>query len=329
MMKLENRLVQVQQACGPTEFPENKEKLFEMQAFQKFLLQLRLLGGLTKEAIFCNLRVPDQLQKSKEEINVVVLTGKGVFCMDLRNWEGRVSSQENYWMLKVPENIELMKNTSIKQFADPVQRIKTKTLNLWNHLMKNGVCLRQSAFFPRVVLLNPVCELDPEVPQINEVIAPSSVESFICSFKEGYMSRMTNTFIPHWLSGHLSFRHINVLIRALGKIGTWDILDLHGGQRLIGDYQGCIHIAVNRDETDELEFSHQRNLTTGYLWALVGYSPQVTVKMYKRGGHGWLWRAVSSTVVIPYNSHVAFRVCGEDADAKIPANNIDRIILSI
>ncbi|XP_069755871.1 uncharacterized protein [Narcine bancroftii] len=287
MMKLENRLVQVQQACGPTEFPENKEKLFEMQAFQKFLLQLRLLGGLTKEAIFCNLRVPDQLQKSKEEINVVVLTGKGVFCMDLRNWEGRVSSQENYWMLKVPENIELMKNTSIKQFADPVQRIKTKTLNLWNHLMKNGVCLRQSAFFPRVVLLNPVCELDPEVPQINEVIAPSSVESFICSFKEGYMSRMTNTFIPHWLSGHLSFRHINVLIRALGKIGTWDILDLHGGQRLIGDYQGCIHIAVNRDETDELEFSHQRNLTTGYLWALVGYSPQDIATMGKRYPGNW------------------------------------------
>ncbi|XP_072883735.1 uncharacterized protein [Hemitrygon akajei] len=329
MLKLERRLVQVQQACGPTEFPENEERLFEAQAFQKFLLQLRLLGGLAKEAIFCHLRVPDQFQKSREEINVVVLTGKGVFCLDVRNWKGRVSSQDNYWLLQVPDDTELMKNTSVKQFADPVQRIKKKTLNLWNHLMKNGVCLRQSAFFPRVVFLNPVCELDPEMSQINEIVAPHKVESFICSFKEGYMSWMTNIFIPHWLSGHLSFRHINDLTMALGKIGTWDILDLHGGQRLIGDYQGCVHIAVNRDETDELEFSHQRNLTTGYIWALVGYSPQVTVKMYKRGSHGWLWRAVCSTVVIPYNSHITFRVCGEDADAKIPANDIDRIILSI
>lgn len=42
MLKLESRLVQVQQACGPTKFPENEEKLTEVQAFQKFLLQLRL-----------------------------------------------------------------------------------------------------------------------------------------------------------------------------------------------------------------------------------------------------------------------------------------------
>ncbi|XP_072413619.1 uncharacterized protein [Chiloscyllium punctatum] len=270
MLLFESRLVQVQHACGPTEFPENEEKVFELQAFQKFILNLRLLGGLAKEAVFCNLRIPDQFEKSKEEISVVVLTGKGIFCLDLRNWKGRVSLQDNCWLLEMPENTKLIKNTSVKQVADPVQRIK-----------------------------------------------------------QGFTSWITNTFTPHWLSGHLSFRHITDLTRALGKIGTWDILDLHGGQRLIGDYRGCLHIALNREEADELEFSYPRNLTVGYLWALVGYSPQVTVKMYKRGGRGWLWRPVSSTVVIPYNTHIAFRVCGEDADAKIPANNIDRIILSI
>uniref|UniRef100_UPI00398EA174 uncharacterized protein isoform X2 n=1 Tax=Pristiophorus japonicus TaxID=55135 RepID=UPI00398EA174 len=284
MLKFESRFVQVQQACGPSEFPENEEDIFELQAFQKFLLKLRLLGGLAKEAIFCHLRVPDQFQKSKEEINVVVLTGQGVFCLDLRNWKGRVSSQDNCWLLQVPESTELIKNTSIKQFADPVQKIKTKTLNLWNHLMKNGVCLRQSAFFPRVVFLNPICELDPEVPQINEVIAPCNVESFICSFKEGYTSWITNILTPHWLSGHLSFRHISDLTRALGKIGTWDILDLHGGQRLIGDYHGCLHIALNREEADELEFSHHRNLTAGYLWALIGYSPQSVCSGHMKRG---------------------------------------------
>ncbi|XP_048407309.1 uncharacterized protein si:zfos-911d5.4 [Stegostoma tigrinum] len=329
MFKFENRLVQVQHACGPIEFPENEEKLFELQAFQKFILNLRLLGGLAKEAIFCNLRIPDQFEKSKEEISVVVITGKGIFCLDLRNWKGRLSLQDNCWLLQIPESTKLIKNTAVRQVADPVQRIKTKTLNLWNHLMKNGVCLRQSVFFPRVVFLNPTCELDPEILQIKEVIAPYSVESLICSFKEGFTSWITNVFTPHWLSGHLSFRHITDLTRALGEIGTWDILDLHGGQRLIGDYHGCLHIALNREEADELEFSHHRNFTAGYLWALLGYSPQVTVKMYKRGGRGWLWRPVSSTVVIPYNTHIAFRVCGEDADAKIPANNIDRIILSI
>ncbi|XP_007902127.1 uncharacterized protein si:zfos-911d5.4 isoform X2 [Callorhinchus milii] len=274
MLKFESRLVQVRQACVPAEFPENKEKMLEIQSFQKFLQKLRLLSGLAKEAVFYNLRVPDQFQKSKEEINVVVLTGQGVFCLDLRNWRGKVSMQDDFWLLESPESSEMIKNTSVKQFADPVQRIKTKTSNLWNHLMKNGVCLRQTVFFPRVVFLNPSSELDPELLQINEVIAPCNVESFLCSFKEGYMKWIADIITPHWLSGHLSFRHICDLKEVLGRIGTWDLLDLNGGQRLIGDYLGCQHIALNREEADELEFSHHRNLSAGYLWALLGFSPQ-------------------------------------------------------
>lgn len=51
--------------------------------------------------------------------------------------------------------------------------------------------------------------------------------------------------------------------------------------------------------------------------------------MYKRGSHGWLGKSLSATTTIPSNTCVIFRISGEEADAKIPANTIHSITLSI
>lgn len=55
---------------------------------------------------------------------------------------------------------------------------------------------------------------------------------------------------------------------------------------------------------------------------------QVTVKMYKRGSRGWLGKSLNATTTIPSNTSVIFRISGEEADAKIPANTIHSITLS-
>lgn len=57
-------------------------------------------------------------------------------------------------------------------------------------------------------------------------------------------------------------------------------------------------------------------------------SLQVTVKMYKRGSQGWLGKSLNATATIPSNTSVIFRISGEEADAKIPANTIHSITLS-
>ncbi|KAF7204208.1 transcript variant X2, partial [Nothobranchius furzeri] len=56
---------------------------------------------------------------------------------------------------------------------------------------------------------------------------------------------------------------------------------------------------------------------------------QVTVKMYKRGSHSWLGKSLNATATIPSNTIVMFRINGEEFDAKIPANTIHSITLSI
>jgi len=67
---------------------------------------------------------------------------------------------------------------------------------------------------------------------------------------------------------------------VLARAGTWDLLRLRaGGEPLRGDYQGCRYVALDRQETDALEFSStNKTLTPDSLWALLGHAPQVKTK---------------------------------------------------
>lgn len=56
---------------------------------------------------------------------------------------------------------------------------------------------------------------------------------------------------------------------------------------------------------------------------------QVTVKLYKRGSEGWLGKSVTATATIPSNAFVIFRISGEEADTKIPADTIHSVTLSM
>lgn len=77
-------------------------------------------------------------------------------------------------------------------------------------------------------------------------------------------------------AGHLSYRQMESVREVLRRVGTWDLVRLHGGEQLKGDYQCCQYIALNRRETDTLEFSRVKILSTDSLWALLGHVPQVS-----------------------------------------------------
>ncbi|XP_078135547.1 uncharacterized protein LOC144536337 [Sander vitreus] len=293
-----------------------------------FIQHVRKLTGMRKEDIYCNLRIPDQFQTAKDDINIVILTGQGIFCIDVKPWRGTVSAQNQNWHVQVKEADQNVANTCIEQIEDPLKAIKTKTANLCGHLKRSGVSVRQSLFFPRVIFLSQNCELDEELRKRRELVSHSQIDGFLRSFREGYMAWISDALTPSWLSGHLSYRQMESVREVLRRVGTWDLVRLHCGEQLKGDFQGCQYIALDRQETDTLEFTRVQTLSTDSLWALLGHAPQVTVRMYKRGSQGWLGKSLNATTTIPSNTSVIFRISGEEADAKIPANSIHSITLS-
>ncbi|XP_034414771.1 uncharacterized protein si:zfos-911d5.4 [Cyclopterus lumpus] len=293
-----------------------------------FIHRVRKLTGLRTEDVYSHLRIRDQLKTAKDDINIVILTGQGIFCIDVKPWRGTVSAHKQNWHLQVKEEDQHFTNTCIEQIEDPLKAIMTKTANLCGHLKKSGVSVRQSLFFPRVVFLSPDCELDEELRKRRELISHGQTDDFLQSLREGYMAWMSDALTPSWLSGRLSYRQMESVREVLRRVGTWDVVSLHCGEQLKGDFQGCQYIALNRQETETLEFSRVKTLSADSLWALLGHAPQVTVKMYKRGSQGWLGKSLNASTTIPSNTAVIFRVSGEEADAKIPANTIHSILLS-
>lgn len=309
--------------------PSNLNQQQQTETLAEFLQRLRKVSGLKKEDVFYNLRVPEPVQNAKDDINIVLLTGHGIFCIDVKTWRGKVYAQNKNFLIQVKEEEQNFTNTKIEQMDDPLKTVKMKALQLLAHLKRSGVSISDRLLFPRVLFLSPDCELDPSLQDRPELVSHQQIQDFLCSFREGYVGWISDAVTPAWISGRLSYSQLGAVRGVLSRIGTWDILKLRSGQQLRGDYQDCPFIAVNRSETDIIEFSQNKTLSTDSLWALLGHMPQVTVKMYKRGAQGWLGKTLSASATIPSSSCIVFRVHGDETDSKIPASTVHSISLSI
>lgn len=299
-------------------------------ASNEFLQHVRRVSGLKQQDMFYNLRVPNQSQTDRDEINLLLLTGHGVFCIDLKTWSGSVSApSETQWPLQLRAEQKSFSSVSIEQLPSALQAVTVKTSNLRSHMSRCGLNIRPNLFIPRVLLLSADCVLSEDLLQAEQLVSCADVEPFLRSLREGYASWLSDAFIPSWISGHLSYGQMRAVRERLELLGTWDVLLTSSGQELSGDFQGCQHLALNRQETELLEFSRAGSAITDALWSLLGHTPQVTVSMYKRGAQGWLGKPLIATATIPSSTRVIFRIRGETTDAKIPAGSIRSITLSI
>ncbi|XP_056089757.1 uncharacterized protein si:zfos-911d5.4 [Rhinichthys klamathensis goyatoka] len=290
-------------------------------AHNEFLQHVRTVTGLRQQDMFYNLRVPNESQTGRDEISLVLLTGHGVVCIDLKTWSGSVSARSETRVRSQQQNLS---SVSAEQLPDALQAITVKAGLLCSHMVRCGQKVRPALFIPRVLLLSADCEVRHEL-----LVSGVEVQAFLHSLRAGYVSWLSDAFTPAWISGHLSYGQMRALREHLELMGTWDLLLLCDGQELSGDFQSCRHLALNRHDTDQLEFSRAGSLITDTLWSLLGHTPQVTVSMYRRGAQGWLGKPLIATATIPSSTRVIFRIRGETADAKIPAGSVRSLTLSI
>lgn len=328
MFGIASRLVQAQQATNPIKHEDDEQRKAGRMAEEQFEELLKKLGGIPGYNIFKALRVPDEFQTRRHEIDLVLLDGYGIYCFEVKNWGGSISlgDDSQYWDQR-KNNPE--KNCSLQiQHLNPVNKTKRNCELLRNHLMRAGICLTANKFFPRVILTNATCDIDDAICNDPHVVTSEKLPQFAQNFSKTLLTVCTDPLIPYFFRGQLSYTQMEQVRLALNQIGTWDVLQLNGGKQLVGDFKGCTEISCTRKDVEELVFHHQRNATSATLWAIVGYAPTVVVTMYKRGGSGWFTRETTGTATLPYNHDISFRVAGESADAKIPANDINKILLS-
>ncbi|XP_039273648.2 uncharacterized protein LOC120347658 [Styela clava] len=327
MIGITSRLIQAQQASSPPKHVDNEAEKAGREAEEELENLLLSSAGLKNSDVFRRLRIPDNFQTHRHEIDIVILTGEGIYCIEVKNYGGELvlCKDESYW--------EKRKNsgkftTSVSQVPNPVLSIRNKSQILRNHLMRAGICLHERSFFPRVVLMNKNCKIDDLIENDYYVVTHKNLQKFLASFKQPISTMITDPLIPYFFSGKLSYSQIDQTRNALCQIGTWDIMELHGGRQLVGDYKGCTELSFDRSEVEKMVLVHQRNTVLSSMWAVLGYTPTVSATLFKRNGAGWFGHSIVGNVVLPYNKDIGFQIAGESHVSKIPANDIHCIKLS-
>lgn len=322
-----NRLLQAQHASTPPNHVDDEAEKAGREAEKELESLFLTKAGLPQRAIFRRLRIPDSFQTQRHEIDLVVVTGEGIYCIEVKNIGGEISlcTDDKHWERR---RMNGKVTTSVSQFPNPVLGIRSKAQILKSHLMRAGICVHDRNFFPRVVLMNKKCQIDELIENDHYVITQKQLSDFLNSFKYPLSTTITDPLIPAFISGKLSYSQIEQTRNALAQIGTWDIIELHGGRQLVGDFKGCTELNCDRKEVEKMEFVHQRNTTMSSVRAVFGYSPTVSVTLYKRNGAGWFSHATVGNVILPYNKDIGFQIAGESMVSKIPANDIDCIKLS-
>lgn len=332
MFEITKRLEQASQAANPQEHLEEEHVKAGRNAETSFASSLRLKSGLDNSSVFCCLRIPDRYQARKREIDVVVVSADGIFCIEVKCWSGSVvsSDDKSKWIQTRTRQVTTNSYaTSHIEHENSLTETQSKACLLRDHLNRKEVYVAENLFHSRVVFTNANVELDDTISNNPAVVKPSEHDKFVQTFSRGYLESLQHAIVPSWISGKLSYSQLNQIRTALSSTGTWDIMQLNGGKQLYGDFKHCPGVSLDRQKCEAIVFAHQRSRTMGMTWALLGYSPQVSVSLMKRGGGGWLWDSYYASLKIPYNTDVAFRICGDEMDSKIPANDIERISISI
>lgn len=331
MFSITKRLEQAHQAAFPKEHHEAEHVKAGRNAESSVVSNLRLHSALDLSSIFCGLRIPDEYQTRRQEIDIVLIVSGGIICLEVKNLGGniKVSQDGHTWVQTKRRKITNDSFVSnVIEHDNCTASIKMKALLLKEHLSRKGVFINQNQLKHFVVLVNNSCELDDVIRQDPNVITAEKCEDFFKSFRKSYAETFQEKLTPSFFSGKLSYTQISGSKSVLSSIGTWDVVELHGGKRLHGDLRDIPGVSIERSKVEALEISHQRNYTLGMVWAAVGYTPAVTVSLLERDGSGWLWNSYVAVVKIPYYTELMFRVCGDETDSKISINDIIRIQVS-
>merc|ERR1712173_460317 len=67
---------------------------------------------------------------------------------------------------------------------------------------------------------------------------------------------------------------------------------------IVGDFVANSLINFNRSEIEEIEIQQVSLGIRGRIKSAIGFFPEVTCNLWKRGGQGWFFRSKHSTILI-------------------------------
>jgi len=323
LTEITNRLQHADSANNPSQHDEDPEVIAQRQAVIDATTTIKTSGKVPASSVFRNLRVADSLGQGKTDIDIIIVSGWKINCLMVRNWSGTLDSDPE------TNNFTISTTSRVIQQENPIAEAQRRANLVRTFLNQSGIALKEKHVIGQLVLTNPTLT---DNTTGHSIFNNSSVIRDIDQFSQSYINTWFWTFtdpvLPSFFSGAISYKQLTNIHLALAKLGTFDVAFLTGGRKIIGDFQANSLISFQRKDVEEIQIEKKSIGLTGKMKAAVGFFPEVACILWKRGGQGWIFRDKHSTILIPYNERLTFRIAGESQDALIPINEIHRIVIS-
>ncbi|XP_002965126.2 uncharacterized protein LOC9658491 [Selaginella moellendorffii] len=291
-----------------------------------------LFQGVSGALVFQSLRVPDSERKGRREIDLVILTKKKIYVIEVKNWAGTVKIQrDGSWC-------QIRRNGTTHTLPDVVEDTKFRASLLEAYIARRGVKLPTDFIDYKVFLINPDCSPVDEILYQPEVLTSEQWQSFLdqeVSQESWFRSILTT------LNGKdTTYEQLKYI---LSTAPTWDKLYLEGGRIVVGDFmyfrgrpEDMLALQnVKRSNTCYVEMQHVRSWLRNTIGFLFGMNMEVkllcTARDVREVG-GFLKRKHAQQVLevrVRPDLEIVFRVVGSSKPESFLVNSVSGLSLSV
>lgn len=193
----------------------------------------KLFEGIPGVEVYQSLRLPDPGNRGRREIDIVLLTKRDLFVVEVKNWSGSLHlNHEGRW-------VQIRNNGSTVVHSNVLEDLNYRVDLLESYIERRGITLPAGIMQQKVFLVNRGCRPEQAITMQREVISADQWEHF---FKNSLVQKDSG-WLKNALSSEKAERTLSELERKqlryiLSTAPTWDRLELEDGKIVVGEFQG-------------------------------------------------------------------------------------------
>ncbi len=273
----------------------------EQLALAELKTILKKLNG--KASVFQSLRVPKSQGTGKYEIDLLLVSEVGILAIEVKHWGGRLSQQRGKWLQE--------RGQEQKVLVDPVplNADKVDALRLW--LGRRKIKVPAKSMHSIVLLTNDQVTLGTDLKACDDVVELTNLMA-TALLKCGQAKRW------FWQKKPDRDFDFQALMAALEELPTWDRLELHGGQVILGDLE---YMAVPEVKASALQRKYIRQAR-----ALI-YRRILPGLFFKARLHVTDWSGKRNVYPLHPDARLVFRPAGQNVKEEISWLHVESLQL--
>jgi hypothetical protein len=265
-------------------------------------------------------RVPDFEGQRRREFDFIITTPSEVILVELKNWSGRLEVHGDDFVQFRRNGEELNHGPILHDLANKEDTFAgllesrgcdvppVRSILLF---YKKRLDFRAANTQGNTTILT-ANELFEQLPDARKTILEMLWE---------FLEKLLGTSSNRSNNGSKATSAILQTRGVLDSLGTWDILQLHGGQQLAGDIlwvQDRDADLSDRDEVSKISVSVSRNYFTAIFGSLAGYRDNCSLEVKPRSGQPW-------EKEVSLDADVYFHAAGSEKPENFPVRRIEQI----